>query len=84
LQPMENASEMINARPYLHAAAVKDFDLVYHGTYWECAPRILATREIGKSAMLERWRAYPRRMRAPRARLRDNEAISWQKLRHLL
>ena len=49
LQPMENASEMINARPYLHAAAVKDFDLVYHGTYWECAPRILATGVLSES-----------------------------------
>jgi hypothetical protein len=34
---------------------------------------------LGKSAMLERWQAYPRRMLAPRARLHDNEAISWQK-----
>jgi hypothetical protein len=33
---------------------------------------------LGNSAMLERWRAYPRRMQAPRARLHDNEAISWQ------
>jgi hypothetical protein len=46
---MENASEMINARPYLHEAPVKDFDLVYHGTHWECAPRILATGVLSES-----------------------------------
>ena len=40
---------MINARPYLDEAEVKDFDIVYHGTYWECAPRILATGVLSES-----------------------------------
>jgi hypothetical protein len=51
LQPMEIANEMIKARPYLHKAPVKGFEMVYHATYWECAPRILGTGELSESNM---------------------------------